>query len=300
MKIVITQPVAPNSAAAPFDVRQIKKSLNRLGYYIPPKDIGITDIPDTALFTAIRNFQKSVGLPATGTINPDDATLNALNAELQKPQTGYYVWNTVGDDRVRGEHEAFEGTIRAWDDSPDPGEDFNCRCWAEPAPNATVETYTGWQKAAFDRIKENEETVYHPYLDSTGIVTIGTGINVDNKTEFMKLDLRIGKPDGKAATQAQKEAGYNTLKNFAKQAIARAPKGSKNPLNRGADSYTRETNLRLSIPAEQKLYDQKFKSTLTQDIPKAFPKLSSLPDNAKIVVTDMMFNMGAKKFIPRL
>ena len=71
----------------------------------------------------------------TGAINPDDATLNALNTELQKPQTGYYVWNTVGDDRVRGEHEALEGTIRSWDNSPDPGEDFNCRCWAEPVPD---------------------------------------------------------------------------------------------------------------------------------------------------------------------
>lgn len=48
--------------------------------------------------------------------------------------------------------------------------------------------------------------------------------------------------------------------------------------------------------AEVKLYAQRFKSTLIQDIPKAFPKLSSLPDNAKIVVTDMMFNIGGTKF----
>jgi peptidoglycan hydrolase-like protein with peptidoglycan-binding domain len=130
MKIVITNPLAPNSAAEPFDVLQLKKSLNRLGYYYPPKEIGITDIPDADLFTAIKNFQKSFGLPATGTAKPDDDTITTINRELAKPQTGYYVWNTVGDDRVRDEHESLEGTIRSWGNSPDPGEDFNCRCWA--------------------------------------------------------------------------------------------------------------------------------------------------------------------------
>jgi len=130
MKIVITKAFAPNSAAAPFDVLQIKKSLNRLGYYIPPKDIGITDIPDAGIFTALKKFQKDFGMNVTGAVKPDDDTVTAINRELAKPQTGYYVWNTVGDDRVRGAHESLDGTIRSWDNAPDPGEDFNCRCWA--------------------------------------------------------------------------------------------------------------------------------------------------------------------------
>ena len=297
--IKISQPIAPNSAAASFDVLQVKKSLNRLEHYIPPEDIGITDIPDAALFTAIKAFQKSLGLPVTGTINPDDKTLSAINAELQKPQKGYYVWHTVHDDHVRADHAAKDGMIRAWEDSPDPGDDFNCRCWAEPAPNATDEGYTGWQKEAFDKIKKNERTLYHPYLDSMGVVTIGTGINVNNKAEFMKLDLRIGEKDGRSATQSEKEAGYNYLKEFARQAIANAsPEDIKNnrPVNYTAEFYKKRTNIRLSDVAEGKLYAKKFKETLLNDVPKAFPKISSLPDNAKIVITDMIFNMGATRF----
>ena len=115
----------------------------------------------------------------------------------------------------------------------------------------------------------------------------------------MKLDLRIGNQNGRPATRAEKEAGYNYLKNFAKQEIANAsPEDIKNnkPVNRKVTTYEGMTNLRLNGVAEVKLYAQKFKSTLTQDVPKAFPKLSSLPDNAKIVVTDMMFNMGATRF----
>ena len=29
-------------------------------------------------------------------------------------------------------HAALSGTVRDWADAPDPGEDYNCRCWAEP------------------------------------------------------------------------------------------------------------------------------------------------------------------------
>lgn len=47
----------------------------------------------------------------------------------------YYIWRTVGDDRVREEHAEREGLKFSIYDSPLPGEDFNCRCWAEPIKN---------------------------------------------------------------------------------------------------------------------------------------------------------------------
>lgn len=53
-----------------------------------------------------------------------------------------YVWNTVGDERVREEHAARDGQIFSWDDPPGdpsdpadaghPGDSINCRCFAEP------------------------------------------------------------------------------------------------------------------------------------------------------------------------
>lgn len=46
-----------------------------------------------------------------------------------------FTWRTVGDERVRDEHEALDGKVFAWDDPPDegiPGEPINCRCTAEP------------------------------------------------------------------------------------------------------------------------------------------------------------------------
>lgn len=42
-----------------------------------------------------------------------------------------YVWVTLGDDKVRPEHEILDGEIRTWYDSPRPGEEYGCRCHAE-------------------------------------------------------------------------------------------------------------------------------------------------------------------------
>lgn len=47
-----------------------------------------------------------------------------------------YVWRTSNDERVRASHAEKEGRDYEWSDPPsdtgNPGEDVNCRCWAEP------------------------------------------------------------------------------------------------------------------------------------------------------------------------
>ncbi len=40
---------------------------------------------------------------------------------------------------MRGAHARYNRTLRAWKDAPDPGEDFNCRCWAEHVDKDMVE-----------------------------------------------------------------------------------------------------------------------------------------------------------------
>ncbi|GFO82237.1 MAG: hypothetical protein A49_18640 [Methyloceanibacter sp.] len=60
-------------------------------------------------------------------------------AARNRPAT-HYIWRTRGDGKVRPSHAANDGKIFAWDDPPPtghPGEDYGCRCWAEPyAPDA--------------------------------------------------------------------------------------------------------------------------------------------------------------------
>ncbi len=71
---------------------------------------------------------------------------NKLNAELsqlrqQSLGVKEYIWRTSGDSDVRETHQPLDGTRHRWDDPPvtndagdrnHPGEDYQCRCWAEP------------------------------------------------------------------------------------------------------------------------------------------------------------------------
>jgi len=109
-----------------------RKTLNRLGYYQPYEQTGITGIPDAGVFAALKSFQKDQGLRPTGTAKPGDDTVKALNREFDNKKSGKYIWRTVGDGRVRKSHAELDGTLRDFSDSPDPGEEFNCRCWVEP------------------------------------------------------------------------------------------------------------------------------------------------------------------------
>lgn len=60
MYIKLSQPLAADSPADEFDVKQIKKALNRLGYYIPYEKTGITGVPDAEMFTALKNFMRKL------------------------------------------------------------------------------------------------------------------------------------------------------------------------------------------------------------------------------------------------
>lgn len=59
----------------------------------------------------------------------------ALKAGAQDHPTTHYIWRTVGDGKVRLSHAIHNGRIFSWDNPPNtghPGEDYNCRCTAEP------------------------------------------------------------------------------------------------------------------------------------------------------------------------
>lgn len=90
MEIKLNKPFGSNSAVDEFDVKQIKKALNRLGYYQPFEEVGITGIPDAAVFSALKSFQKDQNIQATGTAKPGDQTVKALGSESSKKKGGKY------------------------------------------------------------------------------------------------------------------------------------------------------------------------------------------------------------------
>ena len=116
-------------------VRKVKAALNHLGYYKPDRYNGIEDERDKAMFVALRRFQKDHGLQKSDYVMPRDATIQKLNAKIREiDPLERYIWRTAEDARVRDEHMTREGHIFTWVNPPEgghPGEDFNCRCWAE-------------------------------------------------------------------------------------------------------------------------------------------------------------------------
>lgn len=296
MKQTLNSPFASDRSVDGNDVRFMKRALNRLGYYTPPANIGITDIPDFDVFSALKKFQSSKGLMPTGTVKPGDATFKALTQALaQKKQHGAYIWRTVGDERVRSSHAAREGTVRLWSDAPDPMEEINCRCWAEEV-KSRLKCFGafGWQDAALKMIKRHEDVTNYPYLDSVGLITIGIGFNVDKV--FMGNDLYTVDAQGNAqgpATLADKKRGYDALKGFFhknKKMIR-----GRYVINYRASFYRNKTNLRMREKVIMGMARQKMEE-FAGELRGKFKDFGCFPSPARIALMDMIWHMGGTRF----
>lgn len=165
----------------------MKKALNRLGYYRPYEKVGITGIADMGVFDALKAFQKDHGLSATGSAKPDDETVQRINKEASQTPAGKYIWRTVEDDRVRNAHAQYNRTVRDWSDDPDPGEEFNCRCWAEPIELGLNPVYPELILLPFLRIGRGAIAIAGKILKS---IKVGRPVSKDRKlTEYGKLRL---------------------------------------------------------------------------------------------------------------
>nr|DAI55995.1 MAG TPA: Minor capsid component [Caudoviricetes sp.] len=108
------------------------------------------DIANNRASKEIKDIVKSIenGTYIQNDINNLQKWLTKRNENLARNETGnlyaqeikdlmiengieHFVWHTIKDDRVRPEHAEREGLVFSINDEL-PGEDFNCRCWAEP------------------------------------------------------------------------------------------------------------------------------------------------------------------------
>ena len=77
--------------------------------------------------------REEIDVPSENSFNPKLSSI--LTDDMNENPEDYYIWRTEKDDRVRGKHAEREGKIFNWHIPPEgghPGEDYNCRCWAEP------------------------------------------------------------------------------------------------------------------------------------------------------------------------
>ncbi|HCQ64199.1 MAG TPA: hypothetical protein DIU07_03045 [Rhodobacteraceae bacterium] len=120
----------------------------------------------------------------------------------QERPTTHYIWRTRGDSKVRPSHAANDGTVFAWDDPPatgHPGEDFGCRCRAEPYvpetdPLATIRIRNEYLIAGpFRR--------WGPWVEIFDLTESREGRGVDGLTVTHRIDAEFNRRgDGPEAT----------------------------------------------------------------------------------------------------
>lgn len=101
----------------------------------------------TRVETIQRQIQEATGASKSRAALIARDQVLTLNAQVTRDRHAaagitQYVWRTSRDERVRSRHKELEGTRHAYDDPPvvdaatgrraHPGEDFQCRCTAEP------------------------------------------------------------------------------------------------------------------------------------------------------------------------
>lgn len=75
--------VVSQTRARPADVLNVKRALNRMGFYDVP-DYGMTPYADRTMFDGIRRFQRANGLRVDGVMQRGHATERAMNDALRR------------------------------------------------------------------------------------------------------------------------------------------------------------------------------------------------------------------------
>jgi SPP1 gp7 family putative phage head morphogenesis protein len=109
---------------------------------------------------ATKNQARMIASDQLRKAHSDIAKQSQQNAGFQK-----YKWRTQKDGRVRDDHKDLEGLVFSWDEPPitnsktdarnNPGEDFGCRCYAEPVfEDAESDSPVKRMKAALEMTKK--------------------------------------------------------------------------------------------------------------------------------------------------
>ena len=235
---------------------------------------------------------------------PNPKIIEIVKDDMKRHEEDYYIWRTEGDDKVRDAHAAREGHIYNWHIPPEgghPGEDYNCRCWAEPykphedeVKKGEIVELTGENggilsdEELYDRmwenIKEFEKIEKYPYLDSKGFITIGAGANVNNLDDFLKLNLTV---NGLPATIEEKIIAYERLRQLSKE---KDDQGHYVNRNKRASAFEEITNVRIS---EREAY-QIAKRHMLKDLAhlrKEFADFDGFPLPLKEVLLDIQYNV---------
>ena len=142
-----------------------------------------------------------IDVASENSINP---RLNGiLEDDLNKNPEDYYIWRTKKDEKVRGKHAEREGKIFNKHIPPEggnPGEDYNCRCWAEPykpekvAGKQQLVDLSGLDMFKEQKSKSTKALKQYAENDKAGVMSDAINIGIKNERpseKFLSQDFYI-------------------------------------------------------------------------------------------------------------
>lgn len=210
-----------------------KAALNRLGYYTPQGGTGLTDDLDDADFQdALHAFQRQANVYFGDTdIGPGTTTERVLMDALEETdESAAYIWRTASDDKVRDEHAMRAGKIYTWDAPPDgdhPGDDYNCRCWAEPL-NPAQHPWAVWAREQAERRDQTVQGLAAPMGFKDGIADLQTSVPLDAINSIYPIETLVSVMGGLGMGGiALRKAAPAAIKGISKAEEASATLASK-------------------------------------------------------------------------
>ncbi|MBR1915956.1 MAG: minor capsid protein [Alphaproteobacteria bacterium] len=235
---------------------------------------------------------------------PNPKIIEIVKDDMKRHEEDYYIWRTEGDDKVRDAHAAREGHIYNWHIPPvggHPGEDYNCRCWAEPfefkkmkdmdmvdllAESGADLTDEELLNLMASNLLETERMKTYIYLDKYGHITSGIGALLDDEKSFKNVPWKIGK---RMATKQEVDEAY---KKFVAKRFEKDDKGKYANHNRRAESFINDSPLRIS----KEYMIERMMSHLKEDLMRARLKrndFDTYPIPLKLIILDFYYNKGS-------
>lgn len=134
-------------------------------------------------------------------------------------------------------------------------------------------------------IKQHEGINRYPYLDTKGIITVGAGANINNLSDFMKVNFL---EDNVSANSMQKASGFDILHDMSQH---KDSKGNYLYANTKAKFFEPLTNLRITNDEAYRLAHNHMVNDLAH-VRKEFTDFDTFPNPLKEVLLDIHYNTG--------
>ena len=138
-------------------------------------------------------------------------------------------------------------------------------------------------KRAIELLKDGEGSISHMYLDTRGKVTVAVGQLLATVAAAQELPF-VQRGTAQAATPGDIEADFNEVKN--------------QPTGKLAQSYKSATKLDLPDNEIEALLQRRIDG-FEAELRREFPQYDSYPENARLGILDMAFNLGTNGLVTK-